>query len=288
MFYCFRQYNETFARKLKNNQCTTVRQQTARYSLAHSSALFLYTFLHISFLHSFHVAPFVFLHVAFASCLLFLCCTHFVLHFFHITLFSSFTFLCRALFVLHFSVLHIFHFALFSCCTHLLLHLFHFALFSCRTFFRFVLFWCCTFCVLFSCCTFFVLYFFNVTLFSCWTFFKLQFSWCTVVIMHLFVCCTPFMRYLFSCFLMMHCNHVALFRHLAQQRYWKQRLHNRCFPGKSVKFLRSLILENIGERRLQKICSEILSIYKSHKIVMLQRMNGLKQKGQKQSPRGVL
>ena len=40
MFYCFRQYNETFARKLKNDQCTMVRQQTGRYSFADSSALF--------------------------------------------------------------------------------------------------------------------------------------------------------------------------------------------------------------------------------------------------------
>ena len=127
----------------------------------------------------------------------------------------------------------------------------------------------------FLCCTLSELYFFNVTLFSCWTFFKLQFSWCNVVIMHLFVCCTPFMWHLFSCFLVMHCNHVALFRHLGQRLYWKERLHSRCFPGKSLKFLRSPILENIGERRLQKIGSDTLSISKSHNIVILQRMNGL-------------
>ena len=198
------------------------------------------------------------------------CCTFFILHSFQFLLFCVAHFSCWTFFILHY-----FWVALFSCCAHFLLHFFHVALFSCRTFFRVALFWCCTFCVLFSCCTFFVLYFFNVTLFSCWTFFKLQFSWCTVVIMHLFVCCTPFMWHLFSCFLVMHCNHVALFRHLGQRLYWKERLHSRCFPGKSLKFLRSPILENIGERRLQKICSDTLSISKSHNIVILQRMNGL-------------
>ena len=219
-------------------------------------------------LHSLHVPPS-------------LCCTHFVLHFFHITLFSSFTFLCRALFVLHFSVLDFFHFALFLSSTFFVLCSFFVALFPCCTLFMSHLFSCCTVLMLYLLCTLFMLNVFRAVHFpsstwtSCWTFFKLQFSWCTVVIMHLFVCCTPFMWHLFSCFLVMHCNHVALFRHLGQRLYWKERLHSRSFPGKSLKFLRSPILENISERRLQKIGSDTLSISKSHNIVILQRMNGL-------------
>ena len=233
-------------------------------------------------LYASEVVPFlVLLHVALTSC-----STFFVLHSFRVALFSYYTlfkfyFFVSRTFRVALSVLDFFHFALFLSSTFFVLRSFFVALFPCCTLFMSHLFSCCTVLMLYLLCTLFMLHVFRAVHFpsstwtSCWTFFRLQFSWCTVVIMHLFVCCTPFMWHLFSCFLVMHCNHVALFRHLGQRLYWKERLHSRCFPGKSLKFLRSPILENIGERRLQKICSDTLSISKSHNIVILQRMNGL-------------
>ena len=119
-------------------------------------------------LHSLHVALF---------CLALIpCCNSSVLHFFHIALFLSCTFLCYILFVLNFSVLDVLHYflsstffvlhsfrvALFPCCTFFMLHS------SCRTYFRFVLFSCYTFCALIPCCCCAhpVLHLFDVTLFS--------------------------------------------------------------------------------------------------------------------------
>ena len=111
-------------------------------------------FLHISLLHTFHVAPFL------ALCRPFLCCTHFVLDFirvvlFHISLFLCCTFPHVASYCTHF-MLHFFCVALISCCIFSVLHFFLIALFFKFQFFCVVHLSCCTF----PCCTFLILHLF--------------------------------------------------------------------------------------------------------------------------------
>ena len=147
--------------------------------------------LYFFILHSFQVS-------------LFLCCTLYELHFFHFIKFLSSTFF----------MLYSFLVVLFPYCIFFMLHSFHVApFFVLHCFyvlpfvhsFRVELFSCCT--VL--CYTFFMLKSFHAALFSCWSVFMLR----------LFVCFTPLILHFFSCCLLFHSVHVALFRHLAQQLY---------------------------------------------------------------------
>ena len=185
------------------HQGIMVRQQMSRYpvfTLVHYSWAF---FLHISLLHSFHVAPFlVLLCVALASCV-----TFFVMHSFRVGLYPCCTFSYCTLFRLHF-------FCVIPC--------------SCCTFLCVAPFSCCTFSRVAPCCIhimlhFFVLHSFRVALFrvahfSCCTLFMWHLlSCCPVFILHLFTCCTPFMLHLLSYCLMLHSVHVGLFSHSGQQ-----------------------------------------------------------------------
>ena len=122
---------------------------------------------------------------------------------------------------------HSFHVALFSCWTRFVLHFSHFTLFSCWTLFMLHFFYV----VPFSCCTFLC-----VALLSCCTFSRVA------------SCCTLFMLH---------------FLGIQASNFIKKKLHHKCFPVKFVKILRTPILENICERRLQKIFSHKLSQCKS-------------------------
>ena len=98
---------------------------------------------------------------------------------------------------------------------------------------------------LFSCCTFFVLHFFHVALFSCWTFFMLPFfrvvpfSCCTFLCIALLSCCTS-SRVASRCTLLM--LHFLVFRPTA--------------------FLKKDSITGVF-------------LWKSHNILLLQRMIGL-------------
>ena len=222
-------------------QCITVRQLTARYPFVmyYSCALFL----HISLLHSFHVAPFLVLfHVALASfrtffvlhsfrVWLYLCCTFSYGSLFKLHFFRAAPFLCAALilhlflrcFMLHSLHVGLFYVALFRVALFLYCTLFKFH-FYCVVHLSCCTFPCCTFLILhyfwvviFSCCTHFVLHFFRVALFSCCALFmSLHFSCCAVFVLYLL--CTHFMSYFFrvahfSCksFSVLNFFHVELF-----------------------------------------------------------------------------
>ena len=243
-----------------------VRQQMSRYpvfTLVHYSWAF---FLHISLLHSFHVAPFlVLLCVVLASCLTFFCnalisCWALsVLHFFILHSFQVALFLCHTMFMLHFFVcctLLLLH--LFSCCS--MLHSHHVALFCVA------LISCCTF----PCCTFSALHIFHVVLFSCGIFFRVvPFSYCTFLRVALLSCCTFYL--IASC-----CTLFMLdFLGIQASKFIKKRLHHRCFPVKFVQFWSTPILNNVSERMPLNIFSETFSMSKSCNIVILQGMNGL-------------
>ena len=170
------------------HQGIMVRQQMSRYpvfTLVHYSWAF---FLHISLLHSFHVAPFlVLLCVALASCF-----TFFVMHSFRVGLYPCCTFSYCTLFRLHF-------FCVIPC--------------SCCTFLCVAPFSCCTFSRVAPCCIHFMLHFFVLHSFRVALFRVALFPRCTFFMLYSFHVASSFVlsRFHIAPFYVLHSFHVAPF-----------------------------------------------------------------------------